>query len=86
MFAFYCAISYGDIHPVQTFDMAVITLVMISSVVFFGYIIASIAASLANADAQRAAYQEKINAIKLYMKVTAVGVFLAFSFFCKCFV
>ena len=42
---------------------------MIFGIVFFGYVIASVAASLANADAQRARYQEKLTAIQRYLKV-----------------
>jgi len=42
---------------------------MIIGIVFYGFIIASVAAGLANADAQRARYQEKLNAIKTFLKV-----------------
>ena len=48
---------------------------MIMGIVFFGYIIASVAASMANADAQRARYQEKIKAINVFMKVGVQGCF-----------
>ena len=43
---------------------------MVIGVIFFGYIIASVAASLANADTQRARFQEKLSAIKRYLEVT----------------
>ncbi len=43
--------------------------VMVVGVVAYGYIIASVAASLANADSARAQYQEKLNAVKSYMEV-----------------
>ena len=43
---------------------------MIIGIVFYGYIIASVAAGLANADAQRARYQERLNAIKTFLKVS----------------
>ena len=42
---------------------------MIIGIVFYGYIIASVAARLANADAQRARYQERLDAIKTFLKV-----------------
>ena len=43
---------------------------MIIGIVFYGYIIASVAAGLANADAQRARYQERLDAIKTFLKVS----------------
>ena len=42
---------------------------MIIGIVFYGFIIASVAAGLANADAQRARYQERLGAIKTFLKV-----------------
>ena len=42
---------------------------MIIGIVFYGFIIASVAAGLANADAQRARYQERLNAIKTFLEV-----------------
>ena len=42
---------------------------MVLGVVAYGYIIASVAASLANADSARAQYQEKLKAVKSYMAV-----------------
>ena len=44
---------------------------MITGIVFYGFIIASVAAGLANADAQRARYQERLDAIKTFLKVKA---------------
>ena len=41
---------------------------MMFGIVAYGYIIASVAASLANADSTRARFQERLTAIKLYMK------------------
>lgn len=43
---------------------------MIIGIVFYGFIIASVAAGLANADAQRARYQERLDAIKTFLKVS----------------
>lgn len=42
---------------------------MVLGVVAYGYIVASVAASLANADSARAQYQEKLKAVKSYMAV-----------------
>lgn len=42
---------------------------MIIGIVFYGFIIASVAAGLANADAQRARYQERLDAIKNFLQV-----------------
>ena len=44
-------------------------LVMVLGVLAYGYIIASVAASLANADSARAQYQEKLKGIKSFMDV-----------------
>ena len=43
---------------------------MIVGVLAYGYIIASVAAGLTNADSGRAQYQEKLNAVKSYMSVS----------------
>lgn len=42
---------------------------MVLGVLAYGYIVASVAASLANADSARAQYQEKLKAVKSYMAV-----------------
>lgn len=47
---------------------------MVVGVVFYGYIVASVAASLASADSGRARYQEKLKAIKAYLEVCALTV------------
>ena len=49
--------------------MAVSLAIMITGVLFFGYIIASVAASMANADAQRARFHEKLSGIKHFTEV-----------------
>ena len=43
---------------------------MIVGVVFYGYIIASSAASLANADVQRSRYQQKLDTINRFLQVS----------------
>ena len=44
-------------------------LTMIFGIVSYGYIIARFAAALANADAQRGRYQDKLMAINIFMQV-----------------
>ena len=61
------SVGYGDISAYNGGEMFTAVLFMILGVLLFGYIIASVAASLANADAQRARYQEKLSSIKNYM-------------------
>ena len=50
--------------------MAYAVFCMIFGIVFYGYIIASVAAGLANADTQRARYQERFGTIKTFLKVS----------------
>ena len=61
--------GYGDIRAHTDLERAYATFVMIIGVVAYGYIIASVAASLANADSGRAQYQDKLKAVKSYLKV-----------------
>lgn len=48
-------------------------LAMTGGIVGYGYIIASVAASLANADSTRARFQERLTAIKSYMVDQGLG-------------
>ena len=64
--------SYGDVTPTIEREMILAVCIMIAGVLFFGYIIASFAANLANADTARASFQQKINAIKNFMNVRGV--------------
>ena len=48
-------------------------LAMTCGIVGYGYIIASVAASLANADSTRARFQERLTAIKSYMADQSLG-------------
>ena len=61
--------GYGDIKAHTDLERAYAIFVMIIGVVAYGYIIASVAASLANADSGRAQYQDKLKAVKAYLKV-----------------
>ena len=62
-------VGYGDIRAHTDLERAYATFVMIIGVVAYGYIIASVAATLANADSGRAQYQDKLKAVKSYLKV-----------------
>eukprot|EP00795_Rhopilema_esculentum_P012973 gene12973-3735_t len=63
-----CSVGYGDIHAYVTSEMALSCVCMVFGVVYFGYILASVAASMSNADALRAGYQDQLEAIKLFLK------------------
>ena len=56
-------------------------LVMVLGVLAYGYIIASVAASLTNADSARAQYQEKLEGIKSFMKVCVQLYITAYTVF-----
>ncbi|KAJ7372502.1 hypothetical protein OS493_019011 [Desmophyllum pertusum] len=62
------SVGYGDIHAHTTSEMTFALICMIIGIVFYGFIIASVAAGLANADAQRARYQERLDAIKTFLQ------------------
>ena len=55
-----CSVGYGDIHAHLVSEKALAAFCMISGIVFFGYIIATITASLSNADSARAMYKSKV--------------------------
>ncbi len=62
-------VGYGDIRAHTNSERLYASIVMVLGVSAYGYIIASVAASLANADARRAKYQSKMKSIKAYLKV-----------------
>ena len=55
-----CSVGYGDIHAHLLMEKVLALFCMIAGVVFFGYIIASVTASLSNADSARAMYKSKV--------------------------
>ena len=55
-----CSVGYGDIHAHLLMEKVLALFCMIGGVVFFGYIIASVTASLSNADSARALYKSKV--------------------------
>ncbi|XP_068721896.1 uncharacterized protein [Montipora capricornis] len=62
------SVGYGDIHAHDIPEMGYALFCMVFGIVFYGFIIARVAAGLANADAQRARYQERLDAIKNFLK------------------
>ncbi|KAI8478218.1 hypothetical protein Bbelb_440550 [Branchiostoma belcheri] len=67
-------VGYGDLHASldKDYEMVVMGLLQIVGIVFYGYVIASVAASLANAAAQRARYQERLRIIFAFLKCYGV--------------
>ena len=63
-----CGVGYGDIHAQRVPEKTLSLFCMIFGVVFFGYIIASVTASLANADIHRVTYQSRLNSVKRFLK------------------
>lgn len=62
-------VGYGDIRAHTHQERAYATVIMVYGVVAYGYLIASVAANMVNADAGRAQYRAKLSAIKAYLKV-----------------
>ncbi|XP_048580862.1 uncharacterized protein LOC5507189 isoform X3 [Nematostella vectensis] len=64
-----CAsVGYGDIRSYQVSEMTYSFFFIVIGIVFYGYIVASVAAGLANADAQRARFQERLDSIKDFLQ------------------
>ena len=63
---------YGDIVPVTNSERIVAVLCQIVGVLFFNYILASIAATVANSDKNLHSFQRKIDGIKLFLKVSKI--------------
>ncbi|XP_068721829.1 uncharacterized protein [Montipora capricornis] len=62
------SVGYGDIHAHDIPEMGYTLFCMVSGIVFYAAIIARVAAGLANSDAQRAGYQERLDAVKNFLK------------------
>lgn len=63
-------VGYGDIRAHTHTERMYATVIMVYGVVAYGYLIASVAANLVNADAGRAQYQAKLITVKSYLKVS----------------
>ncbi|XP_048022697.1 uncharacterized protein LOC125253005 isoform X2 [Megalobrama amblycephala] len=63
-----CSVGFGDIHPYTTSAKVWMIFIMISGTLFCGWLSGTITALLANTDAMRAAYTEKTESMKLFLK------------------
>ncbi|XP_074616516.1 uncharacterized protein LOC141875947 [Acropora palmata] len=62
------SVGYGDIHAHNIPEMGFALFCMVFGIVFYGFIIARVAAGLANADSLRARYQQRLDGIKNFLK------------------
>lgn len=84
-------VGYGDIIPYSDLEVTLndingdvtlilqrlyALLIMTVSVISYGYMLGSIAASLTNTASTYSAFNEKISAIKVYLKVEFIFLFL----------
>ncbi|XP_067280826.1 cyclic nucleotide-gated cation channel alpha-3-like isoform X2 [Pseudorasbora parva] len=63
-----CSVGFGDIHPYVTSSKVLMVFVMIAATLFCGFISGTVTAMLANTDAMRAAYTERTESMKLFLK------------------
>lgn len=65
-------VGYGDIRAHTHLEQGYATVIMIYGIMAYGYLIASVAASLVNADSARALHQSKLKAVKSYLEVSTM--------------
>ena len=65
-------VGYGIIVAHNDLERVYASIIMVFGVVAYSYLFASVAASMTNADACRAQYQEKLKAIKSYLEVSLI--------------
>ncbi|XP_059400985.1 cyclic nucleotide-gated cation channel alpha-3-like [Carassius carassius] len=63
-----CAVGFGDIYPSLMAMKIGMTFIMIAAMLFTGWLSGTVTAMLANRDAMKAAYTEKTESIKLFLK------------------
>uniref|UniRef100_A0A8C1Y911 Cyclic nucleotide-gated potassium channel n=1 Tax=Cyprinus carpio TaxID=7962 RepID=A0A8C1Y911_CYPCA len=63
-----CAVGFGDIYPSLMAMKIGMTFIMIAAMLFTGWLSGTVTAMLANRDAMRAAYTEKTESMKLFLK------------------
>eukprot|EP01135_Chromosphaera_perkinsii_P002454 Nk52_evm60s223 gene=Nk52_evmTU60s223 len=66
------AVGYGDIYPQTDGERIYAGLVMIIGVLTFSLVLASIASTLSNNDAERTRFRQKVNTIVQYLEVQGV--------------
>ncbi|XP_048123427.1 uncharacterized protein LOC125310242 isoform X2 [Alosa alosa] len=63
-----CGIGYGDIHPYLTSMRIAMIFIMVAGALYIGFLSGTVTSILANADAPRAAFTDKEDIIKLFLK------------------
>uniref|UniRef100_W5MTF2 Cyclic nucleotide-gated potassium channel n=1 Tax=Lepisosteus oculatus TaxID=7918 RepID=W5MTF2_LEPOC len=63
-----CGVGYGDVHPYLLSTQIIMTFLMMAGALYCGWVVGTITSMLANADAARAAFTEKIDCIKHFLK------------------
>ncbi|XP_066501242.1 uncharacterized protein [Hoplias malabaricus] len=63
-----CGFGFGDLHPYLFYMKIVMIFIMIVGALYCGLLSGALAAMLANADATRTAFTEKMESIKLFLK------------------
>ncbi|XP_037081197.1 uncharacterized protein LOC119101913 [Pollicipes pollicipes] len=70
------SVGYGHITPQTRTEYIISIILMVHGVIFFGYIIASVTASLVNADTTRAKFNERVKKLRKQMLYEVVPVVL----------
>lgn len=58
--------GYGDLSATNVWEMIYAMAVMVAGKLIFGFILGSIASTLANLDTQRVLFEEKLSALKVH--------------------
>eukprot|EP00039_Didymoeca_costata_P000015 m.43789 g.43789 ORF g.43789 m.43789 type:complete len:295 (-) comp10009_c0_seq2:2304-3188(-) len=66
------SVGYGDFHAISHLEMLFACLVMLLGTILYGYFIASIAASIANADTLRSRFAEKLDCLLHFFRRSRV--------------
>uniref|UniRef100_A0A4W4EST5 Cyclic nucleotide-binding domain-containing protein n=1 Tax=Electrophorus electricus TaxID=8005 RepID=A0A4W4EST5_ELEEL len=67
-----CGVGYGDILPYVIYMKIIMVFIMIAGALYCGLLSGTVAAMLANADATRAAFTEKKESVKLFLKTQGI--------------
>ncbi len=58
-------VGYGDLTATNLVEMVYVTGVMVGGKIIFGFIIGTIASTLANLETERVLFESKLNALKV---------------------